>query len=91
MSSEKIEAVPIPYLCVLTLVRLDLLKRMIESIDYPVNNVVILFQGDIKRDKINFVNTFVKKFIYISSNMNVGVSRGWNYFLKNFLYKYSIF
>jgi GT2 family glycosyltransferase len=84
MSSEKVEAIPIPYLCVLTLVRLDLLKRLIDSIDYPVNNVVILFQGDIKRDKINFVNTFVKKFIYISSNMNVGVSRGWNYFLKNF-------
>lgn len=67
--SEKIEAVkvvevvevePIPYLCVLTLVCLDLLKRLIDSIDYPVNNVVILFQGEIKRDKINLVNTFVK-------------------------------
>ena len=75
---------PIPYLCVLTLVRLDLLKRLIDSIDYPVNNVVILFQGEIQKDKINFVNTFVKKFIYISSNINIGVSRGWNYFLKNF-------
>ena len=83
-SSEKFEAVPIPYLCVLTLVRLDLLKRLIDSIDYPVNNVVILFQGNVKRDKINLVNTFVKRFIFISSNMNIGVSRGWNYFLKNF-------
>jgi GT2 family glycosyltransferase len=83
-SSEKVEAVPIPYLCVLTLVRLDLLKRLIDSIDYPVNNVVILFQGNVKRDKFNLVNTFVKRFIFISSNMNIGVSRGWNYFLKNF-------
>jgi len=79
---------PIPYLCVLTLIRLDLLKRLIESIDYPVNNVVILFQGEIKKDEINFVNTFVKKFIYISSSINIGVSRGWNYFLKNFQSEY---
>ena len=67
MSSKE----PIPYLCVLTLVRLDLLKRLIDSIDYPVNNVVILFQGEIKRDKINLVNNFVKNFIFISSNMNI--------------------
>lgn len=86
-SLEKIETEPIPYLCVLTLVRWDLLKRLIDSIDYPVSNVVILFQGPITRDKIdkiNLVNAFVKKFIYISSSINVGVSRGWNYFLKNF-------
>lgn len=75
---------PIPYLCVLTLVRLDLLERLIDSIDYPVSNVVILFQGEIKKDKITFVNTFVKNFILISSNINIGVSRGWNYFFKNF-------
>lgn len=78
------EPIPIPYICVLTLVRLDLLKRLIKSIDYPVNNVVILFQGPIKKDKINFTNTFVKNFIYISSDINIGVSRGWNYFFKNF-------
>lgn len=75
---------PIPYLCILTLIRLDLLKRLINSINYPINNVVILFQGEFKKDEINFVNTFVKKFIYISSSINIGVSRGWNYFLKNF-------
>ena len=87
--SEKIEAFeaepePIPYLCVLTLLRFDLLKRLIDCIDYPVNNVVILFQGPVSKDKINFTNVFVKKFIFISSSMNVGVSRGWNYFLKHY-------
>jgi GT2 family glycosyltransferase len=81
---ETKEPTPIPYICVLTLVRLDLLKRLIDSIDYPVNNVVILFQGNISKDKVNFTNAFVKNFIYISSNINIGVSRGWNYFFKNF-------
>jgi GT2 family glycosyltransferase len=83
MSSET-EDPAIPYICVLTLLRFDLLKRLIDSIDYPVNNVVILFQGHINKDKINFTNVFVNKFIFISSSINVGVSRGWNYFLKHF-------
>ena len=83
-SSETTETEPIPYLCVLTLLRFDLLKRLIDCIDYPVNNVVILFQGPVSKDKINFTNVFVKKFIFISSSMNVGVSRGWNYFLKHY-------
>jgi GT2 family glycosyltransferase len=78
------EPPPIPYICVLTLLRLDLLKRFIDSIDYPVNRVVILFQGNIDKNKVKFNNQFVKKFILISSNMNIGVSRGWNYFVKNF-------
>ncbi len=81
---NKAESSSIPYLCVLTLLRLDLLKRLIDSIDYPVNNVVILFQGNINKDKVNFTNTFVKNFIFISSSINIGVSRGWNYFLKKF-------
>ena len=60
-SSETTESEPIPYLCVLTLLRFDLLKRLIDCIDYPVNNVVILFQGPVSKDKINFTNVFVKK------------------------------
>jgi hypothetical protein len=75
----------IPCICVLTLIRLDLLKRLIDSIDYPVSKVVILFQGNISKNKISSLsNKFVEKFIFISSNMNIGVSRGWNYFMINF-------
>ena len=75
----------IPCICVLTLIRLDLLKRLIDSIDYPVNKVIILFQGKISKNRIsNLSNKFVEKFIFISSNMNIGVSRGWNYFMINF-------
>lgn len=75
----------IPCICVLTLIRLDLLKRLIDSIDYPVNKVVILFQGKISKNRISSLsNKFVEKFIFISSNMNIGVSRGWNYFMNNF-------
>lgn len=40
----------IPTIGVLCLIRVDLLKRIINSVDYPVSNFVILLQGDIHFD-----------------------------------------
>jgi hypothetical protein len=71
---------------VLTLVRKDLLIRLIQSVDHPVDNFVILFQNstEIPNDIIkNNNNSYIKKYTMIAVDMNVGVSRGWNYILKN--------
>lgn len=79
----------IAFIGVLTLVRTDLLIRLIESIDYPVDTFAILFQG---HTNINTeclpTNTFIKNLIFISCDMNIGVSRGWNYFFRNYSPKY---
>jgi hypothetical protein len=76
----------IPVIGVLTLTRHDLLFRLINSIDYPVNNFVILFQN-CTEIPYNFFkhnkNPFIMKYTLIASDMNIGVSRGWNYILKN--------
>lgn len=76
----------IPVIGVLTLNRHDLLIRLIKSVDYPVDNFVILFQNcsEIPTDIIEKnKNTFIKKYTLIGADMNIGVSRGWNYILKN--------
>jgi GT2 family glycosyltransferase len=82
----------IPLIGVLCLVRYDLLLRLINSIDYSVDNLVILFQGGYQNnfDFNKIQNKFIKKIHVISSNYNVGVSRGWNYILKNFDVPYYI-
>lgn len=72
----------IPFIGVLTLVRKDLLVRLIRSIDYPVDQVSILFQGT-RVDMAGLSNPFVKKISFISCDMNVGVSRGWNYLITH--------
>lgn len=71
---------PIPHICVLTLNRPDLLQRLIDSIDYPVENFSILFQGGCQ--KRPNINSNIKNMILYESEFNVGVSRGWNYLLK---------
>jgi hypothetical protein len=75
----------IPIIGVLTLIRHDLLIRLINSIDYPVDNFVILFQkttNNFNFEKLNNVN--IKKFTIITSSYNVGCSRGWNYIINTF-------
>lgn len=81
----------IPLIGILTLVKYDLLTRLINSIDYKVDTVVILFQGGYNNfDFTKIKNKFVNKFIFIRSSFNIGVSRGWNYILENYLKTYCI-
>jgi hypothetical protein len=75
----------IPTICILTLVRHDLLKRLISSIDYDVDNCVILFQGGHNNFDFDSVkNNFIKKITFLSVDFNIGCSRGWNYMIKNY-------
>jgi len=75
----------IPIICVLTLLRHDLLKRLILSIDYYVDNCVVLFQGGHNNFDFDSVkNNFIKKNTFLSVDFNVGCSRGWNYMIQNF-------
>ena len=81
----------IPIIGILTLVKHDLLTRLINSIDYKVDTVVILFQhGYNNFDFSKIKNNFINKFIFIASSFNIGVSRGWNYILENYLKTYCI-
>lgn len=87
----------IPVIGVLTLLRTDLLIRLINSIDYPVENLIILFQGknleeEAEKENIEqFIqNKFIEKYTFIYCNMNIGVSRGWNYILRNYMKEYCL-
>jgi len=81
----------IPVIGILTLIKYDLLIRLINSIDYKVDTVVILFQGGYNNfDFTKIKNKFINKFIFIKSSFNIGVSRGWNYILENYLKSYCI-
>lgn len=82
---------PIPVIGVLVYNRGDLLVRMVESIDYPVEKLVIVFNGvdqsvadaaerirTIRPDVITFNPGFEKPHA-----VNLGCSGGWNWLLKN--------
>jgi len=76
---------PIPILGILTMKRYDLLIRLIKKIDYPIDNVVIIFQEGFKDFNFNnLLNDYIKKITLITVNFNIGVSRGWNYIIENF-------
>jgi len=80
----------IPLIGVLTLIKYDLLLRLVHSIDFPVDNLVILFQGGHNNifDFSKLRNSHINKITIIKSSYNIGVSRGWNYILKNFASPY---
>ena len=82
--------ISIPLIGALCLIRTDLLKRLIESIDYYVDTFVILLQGNLSFDISEINNHYIKKFVIINASFNIGVSRGWNYILKRFPSKYWI-
>jgi hypothetical protein len=78
----------IPCLGVLTMVRDDLLIRLIESIDYPIDKLVIFFQGSYCPKKCERIHDaipplLVRSVLFVESDINIGVARGWNWFLKN--------
>ena len=75
----------IPTICVLTLIRHDLLKRLIKSINYYVDHFVVLFQGGHNNFDFDSVkNSYIKKITFINVDFNIGCSRGWNYLIENF-------
>jgi len=75
----------IPFIGVLTLIRKDLLLRLINSVDYPVETFAIMFQGGFSDFDFGCIkNPMIKKFSFISSSINIGVSRGWNYLIRNY-------
>lgn len=80
---------PIPLMGVLSLVRFDLLNRLIRAIDYPVERLVVLIQGTCAskemKNSLFGINPHVMEVIVLEANFNIGVSRGWNYILKHFL------
>jgi GT2 family glycosyltransferase len=81
----------IKFIGVLSLVCRKLLIRLINSVDYPVDIFVILFQDGFRDFDFNLINNpLIKKFEFISCDMNVGVSRGWNYLIRNYSSPYWI-
>jgi GT2 family glycosyltransferase len=81
----------IKFIGVLNLVCRKLLLRLINSVDYPVDTFVILFQDGFRDFDFSIVNnSFIKKFEFISCDMNIGVSRGWNYLIQHYSTPYWI-
>jgi len=74
----------IPIIGALCLIKVDLLKRLINSIDYDVDVFVILLQGNVHFNINEINNVFIKKFVIINASFNIGVSRGWNYIIQHF-------
>jgi GT2 family glycosyltransferase len=82
---------PIPLIGALCLLRADLLKRLIKSIDYPVQHLVLLFQGKQLAFSIeDLANSNIMKLTLIRSSFNIGVSRGWNFIIKHYLTSYCL-
>jgi GT2 family glycosyltransferase len=69
---------------VLTMNRHDLLNRLIQSLDYPVDKMVIISQGKLDLNEVELTNPNVKNYIVLESSHNMGVGRGWNYIMKNY-------
>lgn len=82
---------PIPVLGVLILNGPHWLKRQIGSIDYPVENYLIINnngRGELDDELNEIINTphpFIKNFKLITMPFNAGVAGGWNLIIKSFM------
>jgi len=77
---------PIPLLGTLVLNRGDLLLRLFQSIDYPVDRFVIVNNGKDKsvQDAIDTILTmFPNKVNVHTPHKNTGVAAGWNWIVKS--------
>lgn len=75
----------IPVMIVPVLIRHDLLDRMIQSINYPVRDLVIIDNGP----QFNYEpswNNWVHKFHHIKLPYNLGVASSWNLGIKSMPY-----
>lgn len=64
-----------------TLIRFDLLQRMVDSIDYPVKNLIIVNNSGDQSLKISAPDCVDKVWI-ISLPANLGVASSWNLIIK---------
>lgn len=69
----------IPTLIVPTLVHYDLLQNMLDSIDYPIDNIIIIDNGG----KLNSIHCKMANNVHtISLPSNLGVAASWNLGIK---------
>ena len=73
----------LPNLIVPTLTRYDLLVRLFESIDYPVEHLLVIDNGGQNPDYIRKPRS-VEKFTWLTMPANLGVSGSWNLGIKSF-------
>ena len=73
----------LPNLIVPTLTRYDLLVRLLDSIDYPVEHLLIIDNGGQNPDFIR-KPAAVRKFTWLTMPANLGVSGAWNLGIKSF-------
>jgi hypothetical protein len=83
---------PIPVLGIPILNGFKWIKRLIESIDYPIDNVVIINNNGREQQMKNDLEELVKQSSPYVKNMNVvhfpsnmGVSFSWNFIIKSYM------
>lgn len=74
----------IPNLIVPVLNRYDLLHKMLESIDYPVRDLLIIDNGNELGGRLTFKNKHVWSVTVLSLPSNLGVAASWNLGIKLF-------
>jgi hypothetical protein len=73
----------IPVLGFATLSRFDLAQRLIDSIDYPVENLVIINNSGTKRWKPDLSNANVMQVWHIEVPHGLGANGAWNLIIKS--------
>jgi len=73
----------IPAMIVPVLTRHDLLYRMIESINYPVKDLVIIDNGARNHDWEPNWNQWISKIWHLKIPSNLGVASSWNFGIKS--------
>jgi GT2 family glycosyltransferase len=72
----------IPVLIVPVLNRYDLLKRMLDSIDYPVEKLIIIDNADPSHFEYKPNKDLIKNFYHLKFPSNLGVPASWNLGIK---------
>lgn len=73
----------IPVMIVPVLTRWDLLDRMINSINYPVKDLIIINNGARSYDYVPVWNQWVSKIWHFRMPSNLGVASSWNLGIKS--------
>jgi GT2 family glycosyltransferase len=76
----------LPNLIIPILNRYDLLQRMLDSVDYPVQNLLIIDNGasEVEKDIILDLPAGVEHTTYLPMPSNLGVAASWNLGIKLF-------
>jgi GT2 family glycosyltransferase len=61
--------------------RIDLLERCVNSIDYDIENLIIINNG--KENIIDFKNKYIKNMYCLNMPTNLGVATSWNLGIKS--------